>query len=301
MRKNILFFTMLALATTAFSAKNRWQLDSIVENDIVNNCYYKHEYTYDNKGNLISDVRWGSSNGNDWSEMIKYEYTYDCIGNKSSRTYYVNGWEGGLKKWKANDKVEYDYVNNNETFFTHYGGWGSDCISRLNDWEKYSKIEYTYNNNNRTLEVFYRWSNELNDWKIGSKTEYTYDKKGNEILKIWYNWLNDEWKVNEKNVTSYNRKGNKILYVVHFWDKEQSDWRLSSKEKYAYDSNSNQTLIYSWDKEQNNWRTFPKKLENTYDNNGNLASYSRYYWNTKEDKWIQTTTTYYYSFVSTSK
>jgi hypothetical protein len=290
MRKTILFFTMLVLATTAFSAENRWQLDSTVNNTIINRYHYKHEYTYNNKGNLISNVRWGSSNGNDWGKIGKDEYNYDSIGNKISWTNYV--WEWKSNEWTVDFKFEYDYSNNNEISRIRY-----DWDRELDDWKKFIKAEYTYNNNNRT-KVSYFWRNELNDWEMTDITEFTYNNNGNEILLISYYCSNDLNNLNnQKSVTTYDDKGNKIFRVTYFWDKEQNNWDPFSIQEYTCDSNSNQILEinYSWDKERNNWRT-SWKLENTYDNNGNQASYSEYGW--REDKWILfCTKTYYYSSI----
>ena len=113
---------------------------------------YQYEYTYDNKGNIIESIY-------DWSH--KYEYTYDSLGNKIGEIYYHRYT---ANTWNKMEKTEYIYnLSYSKT----------DLILPI-DYEHNSML---------TEKRKYAWNSGKLDWTPSDTTTYYWSAKEMFVLK----------------------------------------------------------------------------------------------------------------------
>jgi len=265
---------------------NEWM--KIEEGIYINNSYHttfflslindsfdsKREYTYDEEGNVLTDISSKYENGN-WVLKTMQEFSYDDEGYKIRDKFSKNINDKWVKLY------ENIYINNeskplykayfNTSGFTEayeyaYDDAGNKLESKYykyinNDWLLME--EYIYiNGNKKTLYSLNLDKNNNYDYK----NEYTYDDSGNELGAKYYKYINDAWLLLEEDI---NIDGNKKdIYKLNL----DNDNSFNYKEETKYDDKI-ETVIKSY-YENNEW-VIKEKFIQLYENN-NLISVTCY-------------------------
>ena len=236
---------------------------------------YKHEFTYDPKGNEMTNTRydWDYEN-NEWIKMYRGESEYDADGNLTLYTDY----EWIDDDWVQYYKIEHTYEAGYEILWMIYE-W-------MDAWQSTAKGEYEYDaHGNETLYVESMWDGE--EWMVmfKYKTEYEYDPSGNITVIVSYDWMDDDWMATSKNVYEYNAVGNVTMSASYGWDDDTNDWRGWEKYDYLYDDATDElTTLTAYFWEDNIWIE-SYKSEYEYDAAGNMTVSVSYYW--ENNAWLE--------------
>lgn len=175
---------------------------------------WKHEYSYDAKGNMTEDVYYSE---HDW-ELVKERrstYTYDANNHRTSE---ISSYYRSDGSWDDNSKEEYIYdAKGNKVKYIHYGMGNGN-------WEKSSYLVYTYNDKNQLTkeEEFIVKDGKDQPYK---STTYTYDSNGN---------------MAEGLQQAYRRQDGSSTYV----------WVFDGMYKYKYDAKKQLTDVIYCDNEE---------------------------------------------------
>lgn len=217
---------ILVITINGFAQKIIKQcLDSIVTPE-----YSKTIFSYDSRGNSISDVTyhyWGCDNG--WKEENKIEHVHD--NNGSITTTYYDFWDDETNNWGRSSKAEFTYDNKGNLTLSIVYIWDD------NSWKEFDKYKYTHDNKgNRTLSILYSWDDVINSWEeyYKYKYKYTYDNKGYKTINVRYFRDNNAWKKAEKKECTYDKNGNRTLYINYNLDFETNVWYWTDKIESTY-------------------------------------------------------------------
>jgi len=217
---------------------------------------WKHEYTYDSKGNLTADVylesdyEWELKKsyrteyvydaenrliteyfgnyyvGVDWSASEKHEYAYDAAGNKLSYTSYSKS----DSQWAKSYYAKYTYTDGKLTKF-------EDFYVRESKDVPYTYEEYTYDASGRKIQAYEYYYGKNNqgeyDWIFRLKTTYAYDAQGHVIDETLYS--QSESVASSSTRTTYDAKGRvtEIDYLAMDW--AQTGLEITSNREYYYE------------------------------------------------------------------
>ncbi|MDH8702074.1 hypothetical protein M2138_001428 [Dysgonomonadaceae bacterium PH5-43] len=264
------------------------KLYSVEDGKIEESTYY----TYDSRGNLISSIKDYGSYSN------KIEMAYDDNGNPTLYAEYYkdsdsNNWAGRERK------IELAWNEfGNKTLSISYT-WDDD----LNDWvgeedRDYYWDEYDYMEKYGTIEYYekldyYRTPEDENNNYGCAKYEYFYDATGFPLYRLGYNYRKPTrtWDIVEKR--EVKRVGDELFYVTYNYNRSTGKYTETDRIKVIIEMvNGKYTLLTRYeyyDEDDNQWRE-GNKLEWTYDEKGNLSSYTifelGYNYNSDEDEYI---------------
>ncbi len=281
---------------------------------------FKDEYTYDDDGNLLSEIDSKYVN-NEWLKVyesrrinnvvktiyqLKYandegtydckeEYTYDDNGNELTHTvFYFDS-----SNWDSNLKFEYTYDNNGNKLTEKR----SEYIS--NEWVKTEEYKYINSEKKTTYYTFF------SNGSMDSLDEFTYDDNGNKITEVESRYIENEWvKIKEY---KYFNDHQVTLYDITF----KADGTFDYKYESTYDENKNKLaekrskyLDGVWVKVEeckyfnnrgatlyyisfNGDGTFKSKYESTYNDNGiQLTSTTFIY---RNNNWVKKEVSKYFN------
>lgn len=161
---------------------------------------YKTDFTYDSYRNETDEIQYNwNEDLNQWdiSTTYKHEYLYDNNGNitqKTDQALYV-----GFDQWFYTGKTQYTY--NASGFQTLEINYNWDMIN--NDWIFSYKYE---NSDDMTLSIEYNWDEDINQWTNSYKYSYSFNANGDLVEEVDYEWdgVNNQWIGESKSEYSFN-------------------------------------------------------------------------------------------------
>lgn len=217
---------------------------------------YRHEYIYEDNGNIIETVL-------PYEHYGRVDRIYDSQNNLISESSY--SWDYSLEAWYPSSKYEYAYDNQKNQILKIYCVWDS----ANNDWKNSTKEEHAYDEeNNEILSASYTWDNDY--WKGKySKYEYAYDASRNYKLTIRSDWNTStkNWVYASKSETAYYANGVQSLYTSLTWSSYRQTWLGTIKE---YDEQG-RLIVYDY---TGSWLWPDDRYEYTYE--GDNTKYSSY-------------------------
>ncbi|GHU46143.1 hypothetical protein FACS1894120_2400 [Clostridia bacterium] len=213
---------------------------------------YQDQYTYDDKGNLLTSKE-HSSGG--WA--YQYAYTYDEKGNIASQTRLLD--DGSVDY-----KVTFTYnANGKELTSTQTNAKGDVTSTVTNTYDSAGNVITSDTKNSSGLE--------------NVKYSFTYDKYGNRLTVTKNGKVSDTYTYDvQGNILSHtnNSGGAKEVYtyklplnagVVSSFTTYGEDGKVTGNSVYTYDNYNNQLTDTSYDAKG----ATERKIVNTYDTNGN--------------------------------
>lgn len=162
--------------------QENWQ-----NNSKIFEIYRKHIFTYDNKGNILIDIKQIYQN-NEWINESRNSFTYDA--NSNVLTELLEYWRNN--EWNKNCRITYTYdAEGNEI---------SDLYENLfipkqpdPDMKNY-RTTYTYDNRGNITKYLHE-ENQNDNWIPMKKTSCTYDENDNCINITTLIWKNNKWEI----------------------------------------------------------------------------------------------------------
>ena len=248
------------------------------------------EYTYDSAGQLIRKS--GKYGSNEYYEEDESTYQYDEKGNLISeiRTYKVNG----VKSESISGETKYDYDDHNNVIrkeskhstYTETSVYTNsyDSMGRLSkvsydmnlkDGEDHRTTVYRYDGESTRI-LTETITNTTDSYTPAEADKYTltntftYDEKGNVLTEV--HTQDDaadptEYGADYKDEYIYDENGN-IIQLISYDAVSKGQYAISSKVTTEYDSHGNRTKETEEDIDFDT--TYTYNFDNTYDENGNL-------------------------------
>lgn len=148
---------------------------------------YEHIELLDIHGNVIEYISLNLKNNGDTNAHFKYEFTYDNKGNVLSNTKKV---VDQAKKWFKAELREFEYDERDHVVAHSLYYY----IRPTNTWRYFSKNTYEYNDRSQLNEWKYYVSNDSVSWSDYQLNRYTYTDFGNPdqvIHFVWDTLIND--------------------------------------------------------------------------------------------------------------
>jgi hypothetical protein len=284
-------------------------LNSIVSKPTKITCSYSYRitYTYDNSGNILTELGEGWNN-NAWDNWSRYTYTYDNSGNNLS--YLVQRWDNN--KWLNYSRNTYTYNNSGKLLTNIYeDNLNSDFPVKFrkdtftydnagnqlteyrakwdnNGWVDYQRITKTYDNFNHCLTILYEY-NTTGAWDKFQDCQFTYDISGHILTENWLQFLYGNI-ILYKFTHTYDNYGNQLTYLQEVW--ENDIFSDGYRNTNTYDNSGNRLTHLAERMSANVW-TNDTLFTYTYDNSGKqLACIQKYWWVNKWLNYVRTTSTY---------
>ena len=234
---------------------------------------YSMDYIYDLNGNTLSEAKTSYKDGK-WGLEYKNEYTYEDNKKVTKTTsYYTNDKLTESKTYFIDDDAETlqysifynedgSYKTKNEYSYDNYYENSQYVVTRYiyanDEWKDIDKFVFY---NGLGLPIYRTTTN--NDGSYQSKVSYTYDNNHNKLSEIYCNYKNNQWIFDNKNEYAYDEDGNLSKrtiskYIDNEWVKMHEYAYINSIEKEIYFVSEPPIGKYSY------------KIENTYDENGNI-------------------------------
>ena len=235
---------------------------------------FKYEKRFDSNGNLIFDASFvWSDRVNDWAVGHYIANEFDSDGNITHYT-TLNG--SVVQEYSFEDGYK---IRENKTYNSFTGEVSSEIR-----W-----FEYYDENGNDTLIVEYHWFRE--QWEVFEITKYTYDGNGSQNSSSIYRLQNGEWVMINGYKYEAVREGNTQTRQKYVWDLYYQRWEeTSTKEVLTYDEAGRikmfETKTKVWDDAVNTHWEDNKRIEYSYDSNGNKTGFVVSYWHSSENRWI---------------
>lgn len=224
----------------------------------------KNTFSYDSKNNFLSEEFFLCDSSSQLVGVGKYKYTYNT--NLLITEVSASTWDPKTSSWIETSLHKYAYDSNQNQILieTH-----KKSIS-YPKWEKDTKTERTYNTSNiLTEESVYKGAPE--GWHKISKT--VYELNGDNTPNRTTNYKNDgknQWINSNQYLYEYSK--NKLLAINEYvWD--GGSWLLHSKDDYSYTGNNLSSIKSSMKKSNNAWGVY---MEKVFTNNGGTNSIEQY-------------------------
>ena len=264
----------------------------------------KTSKSYDEEGRLTSDANYVWLDGKWAGSGIKYDKAYDSNGNLILDAMYV--WDNSENSWAFRSSItnEYDSDGNKTHSITKEEGEVEEYIwedgKKIREKRYYSFatgellsasrcVSYADEKGNDTLIVEYDWLQEK--WQKNEIIRYTYDDSGEQNSNYIYHLQNGEWVLSNGFKYEVSREGNTQTRQKYVWDSFYQRWQeISSKEVLTYDEAGRIKLFETkqkvWDDAVNTHWDDDKRIEYSYDSNGNNTGFVVSYWYNTDNKWI---------------
>lgn len=263
---------------------------------LINDGQKKWTYTYDLRGNMISECE--SRNDNDTGCQSERSWVFDSAGLRHGEQFRDEG-EG-----ENHERIKFFYdkpgrINSYIIEEMSYEGWrnfmrvsysfketGLRQTWLREKWQEGTWVndmhaEYRYGSAGKLSEINADiWEGEK--WMQLGRYFFDYDTAGNLVSEIWWEkWEFGEWSGTDRILSTYDGKGN-LLTETFEWG-ASGEWHNGEKYSYFYDTLFNLTGIAGevWEKEK--WVPLCR-TEFAYDSNWNVikTEFSSLY----DDKWM---------------
>lgn len=271
----------------------------------------KHEYTYDDYGNIIRHSTFSSSQENPdvWLETAREEYAFDSAGNQIMKASYML-WGYPSPRFEGIDKRCYVYNDKKQVVESEYYRW--DTLAQT--WKKDSQIEYAwYDNVKLKSQTYYAPDSTGNVWNPKTKIEFGYNSLDLEILWSSSSYRSDgTWFVNSKYITDYDTVNYTAITYGQTYNYDSARWDTTSRKETTYCSHNwkcftaitqirsnpsdtwlndlketqnwmlldngywHSRFLYGWIQTDSCWDSSPFGYTQSYDTLGNRTSFATY-------------------------
>lgn len=210
-----------------------WVYDENAKNYVYDSNHRLREVTFEN---------WN----NGWSDYYKHSYTYDPAGNLLTQTDQV--WLGGA--WRNTYHSAFTYSGNNRTSAL-YRYWDS----AINNWVNSLRTTFVYTGNQLTSSTDEDW-NATSWTNSMRRTNFVYAGTDmlSYHFEMW-DPGRGAFELKTKTSFTYDGNHHMLASSLETWDATGSVWEKSMKTDYSYDAHWNETQIeeYIWDASIGNW------------------------------------------------
>ena len=255
--------------------------------DLNDSSWYDSElrnYTYDHKGNKLTDALRLKPNVVAWENNVKYVYTYNAQNKVLTFVTQSGTVPADTSVWTELSRNSYSYDSNGNQLTDLYE------YKTAGVWEKIRLFTKTYDANNHiTFVLDQSWVN--NSWSDAAKTTYTYDANGNLLLVEQNEWDGSAWTIRSITTNSYNASNDKIKEIV------QLTGGINYTKTESIYNNNHQIIAQfrqNWDQKKWDWVNYWKNDSYEYDVFGNLTELINYRFD-KENYWKFSRPTYDYN------
>lgn len=196
-------------------AEEGYLLDKVFEHSI-SWPLIENEYSYDEQGNLITELK---------KDRSKKTYKYDQDGYLLE--IFNESWSSG--NWKNANRRTYQYDSHGNKILDLYEVW-MDHMGP-GEWMKWSREIFTYYEN--SLLFSYTLERVMSGFELEKlvKYIYKYNGQGNVIEELTQKYSNYEWYDKTKNTYQYNPNG---LIIAEIIEEKLNDWIIDEKKTYDY-------------------------------------------------------------------
>lgn len=205
-------------------------------------------YVYDSNHRLLEVSFEGWNNG--WSDLYKHSYTYDAAGNLLTQTDQV--WLSG--SWKNSFRSSFTYSGNLQTVAL-YEYWDNTSNSWANnmrttsvytgslitsstdeDWNvtgwtnAMRRTNFIYAGSDLLSYDFEMWDPGAGAFDLKTRTSYTYDSNSHMLsssLEVW-NTPTSTWEKSMRSSYSYDTQWNQTQIMEEHWDASTNNWENSN-------------------------------------------------------------------------
>jgi hypothetical protein len=176
---------------------------------------YKREFTWDEKGTMLSSAYFYRNTINVLTTGDKDDYKYNSVGETILHNRYQ--WADSVQLWikKVTDSAVFS-DNNKRLSLTN-----KVLDNATGKWYTYYHIDETYNSQgNKDLSVTYMADGPAHVLTGNSKQEYSYNGDNLPITQIYSIWdkAGNKWITNSKWEKTYNAEKLQILELSYQWD-----------------------------------------------------------------------------------
>ena len=217
----------------------------------------KVTYTYDSKGNELTEVHQAYSGGS-WGNVYRNTMTYD--NNSNILTALSENWTGG--SWVNSFLNTYTYDGSGNPVSAVAQMWMNSA------WVNSSRNSFTYDNSHRMLTSMAEyWTSGA--WLNSNRDTYTYDVNGNLVSTLSDNWINNAWTTSNKETDTYDNNHNQLTTLNQSWF--NNAWVNINRTTSTFDGNHNR-LTYIAETYSNSAWVASSRITVTYDANNNLLT-----------------------------
>lgn len=182
--------------------------------------YYKHIYTYDAAGNLLTqtDLIWLSGA---WRNSYQSSFSYS--GNQRTMALY-RYWDAAGNNW----------INSMRTTFVYTGTQLTSSTDE--DWNVTSwanamrRTNFVYAGSDLLSYDFEMWNAGMGAFELKTKTSFTYDTNQHMLesfVELW-NAPTMTWEKYTRTTYSYDTQWNQTQIMDENWDTSTNDWQNNS-------------------------------------------------------------------------
>ena len=256
------------------------RLDSLIAKDINGKIFAKEIFFYYPYGTypagaLRANELWDLDEDENKWHGFRMSAIYDEFGNAEIRLIEVTDGEG---KWVPESKYTAKYT-------AREGDLLLDMIEVYQDgeWVGDYKRTNTYDAQGRILTTnTFVWNESLKAWDDFEKGETTYE--AGKATELGYAFSNGMWVSTTKMVTITDANGNITRMENYQWSNEKNDWSMDLKVENTYNDDGNLTLALNYNYDEKLGELLPNAKEaHTY--NGNMIAVEYFNYNNKSGDW----------------
>ncbi|MGN6568060.1 MAG: T9SS type A sorting domain-containing protein, partial [Flavipsychrobacter sp.] len=253
-------------------------------------------YVYDANNNQLTSMSqyWDTSGGSGgmWKNMSKHNKAYDTHNNNIADTAY--SWNGSA--WQINQLYVFTYDSYNYLVSSVIYNGGTISGTFINNF----KTVYSLNAGHKPdSTISYLWSTGSSAWQYFERDNYTYDASYNMLTDTNILWSNmtSVWK--PKYLYIYTYSGADVISKEAKTYISTTGWQNNGKENMNYDANHNllTDIVQYWKAYKSAYDSITK-IENTFNTDNKITTYTNVNWDSASASWKQTTSNqqsrYYY-------
>lgn len=201
-------------------------------------------YVYDSNHRLQEVTFEGWNSG--WSNYYKHTYTYDAAGNLLTQTDLV--WLSGA--WRNSYQSSFSYSGNQRTMAL-YKYWDAPS----NSWINSMRTTFVYTGTQLTSSTDEDW-NATSWTNAMRRTNFVYAGADllSYDFEMWDPGLG-AFELKTRTSFTYDSNSHMLMSYLEVWNVPTTTWEKSTRTSYSYDTAWNQTQIMEehWDASTNNW------------------------------------------------
>ncbi len=211
-------------------------------------------------------------------------YSYNVNGDLDKKIWFI--WDIEMNNWIMKEGHSYTYDPSRNLKETYSFKWNSVT----GKWENYLwELYFRNQNSNQIIKTIHKWDPTNSIWIPCKCEEYLYKENGDPTKFIFYNWDSKccEWINRELETWTYNERGNLTENKCSVWDTVTNNWTTRKCDVLTYDANENLTeeLKLSLDPETSTWSCDYVKF--SYNGNTTVTTQIIIRWNPGTDMYVK--------------
>ncbi|GAO31644.1 T9SS type A sorting domain-containing protein [Geofilum rubicundum] len=283
-----------------YDDKDRTTLSQTCNWDNLEQCWMSStriDYSYSQFGEIRINSTWDTYS-NIWVNTNKYVYEFDS-NNEQITLYEEYQWD---ESWICILKEETVWGKDaeNTTMMRIKYSWDDNVLELKPDYKE-EAIFYGETSIYKQ-HITYDWTNDL--WVPEFKMDQLYNDDGYDKTYATYSWNSTEdlFEGTHKNGYIYNEDNSLRIEAFYQWDNEFGDWKTKTETEYGsiqldteYTKEGDTWIPVSRIGYENGYVIYFNLIEDifisdykdrtSYGNSGNLTDYSRYDWDSENNRW----------------